>query len=239
MSDNKRSLRFAAILCLVCSLLLTAAAAGLKGRQDRNVAIDKQKNILKSVGLVEADQKYTAQAVEGMFKEKIRCVWVGPAGKIFHEPMEGKNDLLAIYLYVEKKEIEAYIVPVDSKGLWGKIFGYLAIDKDGSTIAGFTVYSHQETPGLGGEIEQAWFQKNFVGKKIVDRESRFVSVSIAKGAAEEAASGEKLDNYVDGISGATLTGRFLSEGIYDILAKYEPISVRFRENRVNALPNKR
>lgn len=238
MSDNKRSLRFAAMLCLACSLLLTAAASGLKGRQDRNMAIDKQKNILKSVGLVSEGKSYSAAAVEGLYNDKIRCVWVGPAGKVFYEQND-IPDLLTVYLYMEGEVIESYIVPIDSKGLWGKIYGYMAIEKDGSTIGGFTVYSHSETPGLGGEIERNWFQKNFVGKKIVDQNNRFVSIGIAKGAAKEIAAGGKLDNYVDGISGATLTGRFLTEGLRETLAKYEPVSIRFREKRVNALPVKR
>jgi Na+-transporting NADH:ubiquinone oxidoreductase subunit C len=131
--------------------------------------------------------------------------------------------------------VEAYIIPIDSRGLWGRILGYLAIKDDGSTISGFTVYKHSETPGLGGEIEQNWFQKNFVGKKIVNLQGNFVSIRIAKGAVDDIISKEKQLNYVDGISGATLTGKFLSEGLQDILRDYEPVSVRFRKNQMRKI----
>jgi Na+-transporting NADH:ubiquinone oxidoreductase subunit C len=105
--------------------------------------------------------------------------------------------------------------------LWGKIFGYLALKSDGSTVTGFTVYKHSETPGLGGEIEKRWFQKNFEGKKILDKAGGFVSISIAKGFLPESFPKDKLPNYVDGISGATLTGKFLTTGLKDVLQAYE------------------
>jgi Na+-transporting NADH:ubiquinone oxidoreductase subunit C len=129
---------------------------------------------------------------------------------------------------VKDDTIQSYIIPIDTRGLWGKIFGYLALKSDGSTVQGFTVYSHQETPGLGGEIESKWFRDNFVGKKIVDQANEFVSIRVAKGKAPEKDSA----NYVDGISGATLTGRFLTSGLKQILLDYEPVSLRFRSGNI-------
>ncbi|MBF0258582.1 MAG: FMN-binding protein, partial [Desulfamplus sp.] len=126
------------------------------------------------------------------------------------------------------KFVKAYIIPVESRGLWGKIYGYLAFENDGVTIAGFTVYSHAETPGLGGEIEKAWFQKNFVGKKIVDSANDFVSIAIAKGQVSNLPE-EEQQNYVDGISGATLTGKYLTQGLKENLEQYEAVSVKFRQ----------
>jgi len=121
---------------------------------------------------------------------------------------------------------------VHSRGLWGKIEGYLALENDGATVAGFTVFSHGETPGLGGEIEAAWFQKNFRGKKIVDSSGAFTAIAIAKGKAADRIPPERQANYVDGISGATLTGRFLSEGLQTTLAAYEKVSANFRDGRI-------
>jgi Na+-transporting NADH:ubiquinone oxidoreductase subunit C len=112
----------------------------------------------------------------------------------------------------------------------------MAIKNDGTTITGFTVYKHSETPGLGGEIEKAWFQKNWVGKKIVDQGGEFVSVSIAKGETKDVVPEDKNLHYVDGISGATLTGKYLSAGIRDTLKNYEPVSIRFRKNLVSKPP---
>jgi Na+-transporting NADH:ubiquinone oxidoreductase subunit C len=109
--------------------------------------------------------------------------------------------------------------------------GYLALKSDGSTVTGFTVYKHSETPGLGGEIEKRWFQKNFEGKKILDKAGGFVSISIAKGFLPESFPKDKLPNYVDGISGATLTGKFLTTGLKDVLQAYEPVSIKFRSQQ--------
>ena len=78
--------------------------------------------------------------------------------------------------------------------------------------------------------------KNFSGKKIVDRQGDFVSVTIAKGKVENAVPQSRQPNYVDGISGATLTGKFLSQGLKDILLEYEPVSVEFRHNEATGLP---
>ena len=231
MSNSIKTIVFAAGLGLVCSILLTAASTGLKSFQQKNIALDKQKNILKSVGLVDAQQKYATDRIEKLFSENIKSVWVDSAGRIIQAPGIGEKDL-PIYLYLKKNAIEAYIVPIDSRGLWGKIFGYLAIKNDGSTVSGFSVYKHSETPGLGGEIERNWFQKNFVGKKIVNRQGDFASIAIAKGTVNEIISKDKRLNYVDGISGATLTGKFLSEGLKDVLQDYEPVSVRFRKIQI-------
>lgn len=233
MSEYMKSLLFAGILCIACSSLLTAAASGLKKIQQENLLTDQRKNILKSVGLIEKDKDYLADEINRMFHDSIRRVDIDKSGNLIDTNKMTNNDGikdLPVYLYQKKEgEIEAYIIPINTRGLWGEILGYLAIKNDGKTISGFTVYKHSETPGLGGEIEQNWFQSNFVGKKITGPTGEFVSISVAKGKADDAVSIEKRENYVDGISGATLTGRFLSKGIKEVLSGYEPVSVIFRK----------
>jgi Na+-transporting NADH:ubiquinone oxidoreductase subunit C len=228
MSDQLKSIVFTAVVALVCSLLLTGAASGLKARKLRNVAVDRQKNILKSVGLLAPRQKATAGQIERIYAENIRCYTLDGAGRI----VAGHETGLPVCFYVKKDHPAAYILPVDSRGLWGRIHGYMAIESDGETVAGFSVYSHNETPGLGGEIEKPWFQKNFVGKKIVDRAGQFASVSIAKGKVADVIDADRRPNFVDGISGATLTGKFLTGGLHDVLSEYEPLSEEFRAGKV-------
>ena len=227
MFNSIKSLIFAVLLCLICSILLTSASLGLQQYQERNMMIDKHKNILKSVGLVGAGRSYTADEVDRLFSENIKQRWVDSSGLLIEESDRGEQSL-PVYLFTRDNELEAYIVPINSRGLWGRILGYLAIEKDGSTVAGFTVYKHSETPGLGGEIEKQWFQRNWVGKRLVDQAGDFVSVGIAKGAVKDVVPADRRDNYVDGISGATLTGKFLTAGIRDILETYEPVSIKFR-----------
>jgi Na+-transporting NADH:ubiquinone oxidoreductase subunit C len=215
--------------------VLTTATTGLQRFQQKNLLIDKHRNVLMSVGLVEQDRRYTAEKIESLYRENIKPLWVDPSGQLIEESRRGETDL-PLYVYLKEEQIEAYIVPFNSRGLWGRIQGYLAIDSNGSTISGFTVYKHSETPGLGGEIEKAWFQKNWVGKKIVDRSGEFVSVSIAKGAVEDTVKSDKHSHYVDGISGATLTGKYLSAGLKEILENYEPVSIKFRKNLISKPP---
>lgn len=235
-SGNIRSLLFAGAMCVVVSLLLTAAATGLKGFQERNATLDRYKNILKSVDLIEPGKSYPSEAIQALYSENIRQVCITRDGEIVPPKERGPGDL-SLYLYaVADDAIRAYIIPIESRGLWGKIKGYLALDDDGSTIQGFTVYQHNETPGLGGEIESNWFQEKFEGKRIVDRSGDFVSVSVAKGEVEETVPAEERSHWVDGISGATLTGKFLSGGIRETLKTYEPISIRFRNNRLKEIP---
>jgi Na+-transporting NADH:ubiquinone oxidoreductase subunit C len=236
MSDGTKSFWFAVAMCVVCSVLLTLGATGLQPLQDRNVLFDRHKNILLAAGLLEENVSYTADEVNALYAGSIIPYWVDADGTIRKEGEKAPGDLPMYLCYLED-ELSAYIIPFTSRGLWGKIFGYLALDTDGVTLKGFTVYRHQETPGLGGEIEKRWFQRNFSGKKIVDQGGDFVSVAIAKGRAADTVPETRQPNYVDGISGATLTGQFLSEGLKDILLDYEPVSVQFRQNQVAGLPD--
>jgi Na+-transporting NADH:ubiquinone oxidoreductase subunit C len=231
MANRIKSLLFATLLGVACSLLLTAANTGLKPRQQQNMEVDRQKNILKAFGIIDDAQTLSAAEIQQLYRQNVRSVWVDESGRSVAENLRGPR-ALPLYIFSENDTVQAYVVPIDSRGLWGTIHGYLAIENDGSTIRGFTVYQHQETPGLGGEIESRWFRKNFAGKKIVNAGGDFVSVRIAKGSVDDRMPSDIRINYVDGISGATLTGKFLSEGMQEILKAYEPIAVQFRQKDV-------
>ncbi|MFW6080958.1 MAG: NADH:ubiquinone reductase (Na(+)-transporting) subunit C [Desulfosalsimonas sp.] len=236
MSDKAKSILFALAMCVAVGLLLTAAATGLQEKQERNRLSDRQKNILYTVDLISRDRDYTPEKIREIYRQNIEKIQVSASGEAA-EPVDDRGEkngeILAIYLYTKNNEIENYIIPFESQGLWGKIYGYMALENDGSTVAGFTVYEHSETPGLGGEIEKQWFQENFEGKKIVDRQGNFVSIGVAKGMVERQVPEEKERHYVDGISGATLTGRYLSGGLEKTLSRYEPVSLCFRKNRLH------
>jgi len=234
MSDKIKSIGFALVLCLTCSLLLTAASTRLKPYQELNMQTDRKKNILKAIGLIDSDKDYSVETIDRLYAKNIFKFSADKTGTITDDQTKPRSDYdnaLPIYLAIDDaKIIRSYIIPIATRGLWGKIYGYLALQKDGSTIDGFTVYKHSETPGLGGEIENSWFQKNFVGKKIVDANNNFVSISVAKGRASDQIDERQLPNYVDGISGATLTGSYLTKGLQEVLSEYEPVSIRFRQD---------
>ncbi|SMD12639.1 Na+-transporting NADH:ubiquinone oxidoreductase subunit C [Desulfocicer vacuolatum DSM 3385] len=226
-AKRRHAVKFAAIISVVCCLLITGASTGLKPFQQENRALDRQKNILRAAGIVALDAKPSRDQIQSLFREKIHEAVVDNRGN-FMKPGEVQG--LSLYLYREKNILKAYVIPIESRGLWGKIKGYIALEPDGRTVSGFTVYSHSETPGLGGEIEKAWFQKNFVGKKIYNSAHEFVSVSIARGSVDSLPRDTRI-NHVDGISGATLTGKYLTRGLKENLKQYEAVSVRLRNNK--------
>ncbi|MBW2176098.1 MAG: FMN-binding protein [Deltaproteobacteria bacterium] len=238
MSDNFRSILFAMGTALICSLLLTAASSGLKPYQQENIDVDRKKNILKAIGLVEDSRSYTFDDIKSMYAANITCMQVDSQGQAMQKG-DTTGGGLPVYLYTQNGTVAAYVLPINSRGLWGRIHGYLALESDGSTVSGFTVYQHLETPGLGGEIEKNWFQKNFKGKRIIDQSGNFVSVGIAKPSVTVSMTAVEKANYVDGISGATLTGRFLSAGLKEILSEYEPVSIRFRSKGMLTVPQDR
>jgi Na+-transporting NADH:ubiquinone oxidoreductase subunit C len=223
-----KSIVFAAILCVVCSVLLTAAGTGLKAFQQRNMKVDRQKNVLLAIGLLKEGQASAHTQIESLYTRNVKSLRVDRQGRIIASDNSPQN-LLPLYVYVDQDQIQAYVVPIHTRGLWGEIHGYLALENDGMTIRGFTVYKHSETPGLGGEIESRWFRKNFENKKIVDSEGAFVSISVAKGAVKDVIPEPDHPNHVDGISGATMTGKFLSSGLKEILKEYEPMAIEFRQ----------
>ncbi|WDP90257.1 MAG: FMN-binding protein [Desulfobacter sp.] len=226
---------FAAGLSLVCSLLITAAASGLKKYQQENIALDKKVNLLRAASLVPPGEKPAKEEINALYTGRIREVIVDRGGKVIQTDTPNSMHLYFVRGQDDPQKIDGYILPINTRGLWGKIQGYLAFENDGQTVSGFSVFSHSETPGLGGEIESAWFQKNFKGKKILNAQDKFVSVGIAKGKAENLPENLQ-EHYVDGISGATLTGKYLSEGIKSTLEKYEGVSITFRQKDLKTKP---
>jgi Na+-transporting NADH:ubiquinone oxidoreductase subunit C len=125
-----------------------------------------------------------------------------------------QNRQLPVYI-CEKEGEKYYVFPLRGKGLWGPIWGYMALESDLNTVYG-SVFDHKsETPGLGAEINEDWFQADFVGKKIF-QDGKFTSVEVAKGGAPE---GDM--HAVDAISGGTITSKGVEAMIYDCLSGYQ------------------
>ena len=225
-NSTARTFIFAIVMCVVCSFLLTAASVGLKSRQVKNVEIDKQKNILKSLNLLEENKKYQANEIESLYLSKVNDYFLNENGELLNTK-KSETDL-PIFIVGNQESISSYAIPFKAYGLWSWVYGYIALNGDGNTILGLTVYQHGETPGLGGEVEKQWFQNQFVGKKITALSGDFVSIGIVKGKVEDSIPEDKRLNYVDGISGATITSVGMQKYIKIDLAKYEPFSKRLR-----------
>lgn len=228
-NSKKNVVLFALLLSVICSLMITAAAVGLKEFQMANMELDKKINILKAANLI-PHKKPSKNKINELYTAHIKDVMVDDKGKIIESYAPNS---LNLYFFQKEGVINGYILPINTRGLWGRIQGYLAFENDGQTVSGFSIFSHSETPGLGGEIESAWFQKNFNGKKIINAENKFVSVGIAKGKVSNLPEDQQA-HYVDGISGATLTGKYLSQGIKQTLVKYDSVSITFRQKQLKA-----
>jgi Na+-transporting NADH:ubiquinone oxidoreductase subunit C len=240
--DNLYTFFFAAVVCVVCSFLLSLSSMGLKERQELNRRLDIRKNILKALNLLptkaealewheknaDGNAPYSYEkTLESIYNQNIKELVVDPEGAIIEgvSPADlGREDSgkrLALYQKIENNKYSAFVVPVSGKGLWSTIYGFIALEKDLKTVIGITFYEHAETPGLGAEIEQPFFTEAFRGKKIRDASGKLVSITVAKGKVENS-PGMVPEHSVDGISGSTLTCNGVTNLIRNSLLMYEP-----------------
>ncbi|MEM8865071.1 MAG: Na(+)-translocating NADH-quinone reductase subunit C [Planctomycetota bacterium] len=208
----------ATILCVACSLLVSGAAVVLESQQEANQRLDKKKNVLLAAGLVEKSAK--AKVIDEVYEKNIREIPVDLAtGEVVSEdaaaegsenmvPVEPADalmgvrerpEVLTVYKIVseEDESLQGYIFPVEGKGLWSTLQGFLALQADGQTVRGITFYKHAETPGLGGEVDNQKWKDSWQGKKVYGEEGD-VELDVIKGTASN-------EYQVDGLSGATIT----------------------------------
>lgn len=228
--------RFAALVCVVCGLVVSLAAVSLKQQQKANAAFDKQRNVLYAAGLASPDAGLSREQLESIYDERIAPVVVElETGKVVENPefdpavydMEKAADGAdgrpapqnaasvqrlpkhAVVYEVKAAEgagVEMVVLPIKGYGLWSTLYGFLALDRDGVTVRGITYYQHGETPGLGGEVDNPAWKALWPGRKVYD-ESGEPALQVIKGQAGPATS----DPYkVDGLSGATITSRGVS-----------------------------
>ena len=226
---------FALIICVICSLLLSLVSEGLRPKKELNEALDVKKNILKAVELKEPPSpKAKSKELLNIYGSKIQEKVIDAQGNV----VEGKKPddikegeaLYPIYVYVEGSEVMAYAFPIVGKGLWSTLYGYMALEPDAKTVRGISFYKHGETPGLGAEIEQDWFQNNFKGKSIWDDSNNELRpVAVVKGKVAEKVAKNEQAYYVDGISGATITSKGVTAMIRKELQNYEPFFGKIRK----------
>ena len=232
---NLYTFLFAFIICVTCSLALSSVSQGLKEKKALIVSLDIKKNILKAAQLEPPlSPKASTQEVMDIYAQKIEEKVVDGEGNV----VEGKkpNDiqegeaLYSLYIYKERDIVKAYCFPIVGKGLWSTLYGYFALEPDAITVRGITFYQHGETPGLGAEIEKDWFQSNFKGKKIWDiQKKELIPTKVVKGKVEDAVAEQKKPFYVDGISGATMTSRGVTQMVDKWLRIYEPFFSKIRQ----------
>lgn len=225
---NKQSNLYTLVYIIVLVVLVGTALAftsiSLKDRQQANADADKMRQILASVNVypeaanIIAD--YNTYITDSYVVDETGAR-VADAPKAFdvNVAAESKLDagkrLLPVYVCTLAGGEQKYILPLYGAGLWGPIWGYISVDADGSTIYG-AYFAHQsETPGLGAEIEKPAFSSQFIGKELIKGDS-FLPVAVVK-------SGQKpsgAEDYVDAISGATITSKGVGAMADNCLAPY-------------------
>lgn len=222
VNSNKYTIGFSLGMVVIVALILAFTSESLKPMQKKNVELEKMQNILQSVGLKvtrdEAESNFNQFITEQIVLDENGQIVEGDAFKIdvLKEFKSGGQKNFPVFIY-EKDGSKKYIIPLVGKGLWGPIWGYIALDEDKNTVAGASFDHKTETPGLGAEINQGWFQEPFIGKKIFDETGTYQSVKVIKGGSKD---GDL--HGVDAISGGTITSNGVTEMLQRTLKVYEP-----------------
>lgn len=198
INSNGHIFLYATILIVVVAVLLAATALWLQPFQDRNKKNEKRINILTAAGIPEVSAKNAAWLFEK------HCT----ASFLLDENGNPTDNDEGMPVFVIDRQTS--VIPMQGNGLWGPIWGYLAIAADGKTLVGATFGHKSETPGLGGEITTEKFQGQFAGKQVMG-------------------NGKPIPIEFDAITGATKTSNGVKEMIDNTLEKYSAYLKKFAE----------
>jgi Na+-transporting NADH:ubiquinone oxidoreductase subunit C len=214
------------LLCVVCSVIVSAAAVLLKPQQIANKELDRKSNILAAAGLMDSTksvdelfQQITTKVVDletGKFTDAVNAATFD-ARKASKDPamssaLPREIDIASIkrqakyqtvYLVEKEGKLQTVILPVHGYGLWSTLYGFLALEGDLNTVVGLGFYSHAETPGLGGEVDNPLWKALWPGKHVYAEGSMEPKISLIKGKVDPASADATYQ--IDGLSGATLT----------------------------------
>jgi len=246
----QKTITVALVLCLVCAVVVSSAAVILRPAQAVNEKANMQMNILQAAGLYDPQQSIqdqfqivttrlvnleTGEFVEGMDAERYnqRKASKDPS---MNRVLSGEEDIASIkrqakiakiYLIENGDQIEKIILPIHGYGLWSTLYGFMALEGDGNTVAGLGFYEHAETPGLGGEVDNPNWKAQWTGKQVYNGDA--VALRLVKGGAD------RSDSFgVDALSGATLTSR----GVDNLLkfwmsdAGFKPFLDNLKQGRI-------
>lgn len=223
-----KTLLVAFLLCLVCSVLVSTAAVKLKDRQTENKKLDIKKNLLLAAKLI--GPKATREEINSAFgnvEAKIVNLETGEfvtdvdvetfdAVKASKDPKQNvkipsdkdiakikrRSKFEKIYFIKENGQIAQVVLPVNGKGLWSTLYGFMALAPDTKTVLGLGFYQHGETAGLGGEVDNPKWKAVWNNKVAFDNDWNPV-LKVVKGSVIQGTNTSQHE--VDGLSGATIT----------------------------------
>lgn len=236
-----RTLLVALILCVVCSAIVATTAVLLKPQQQAAKEQDRIRNILAIAGLLqpgiplqEQFKQITPRVIDfqsGKFTDAMTVEQVLDPKKLTRDTQQsqdlndeedrakiGRRENFGVVYLVEKdSRLDRIILPIRGYGLWSTLWGFVALNADLNTVAGFGYYQHAETPGLGGEVDNPAWKALWPGKQIYSNDGS-VALKIIKGKVEPGAF--EAQHKVDGLSGATLTSKGVDNMIHFWMGEY-------------------
>ena len=238
INSNRYIFMYATILVVVVAALLSVAAIFLAPYQKNNKDSEKKINILSAAGISNVNADNAKQLFDKyctmMLLIDANGNVVDQSGKAFdtdlkqelYKKEQGESYVLPLFLINTDTNL-AYVIPLQGNGLWGAIWGYIAIAADGNTVLGANFDHASETPGLGGEITSEGFQKQFAGKTI-KKDGKFVSIKVQKGGINTLPEADR-GHAVDAITGGSITSKGVDEMIENVLQCYLPYFERIKQ----------
>jgi len=250
-NSNLYTIIFAAVVVTVSAILLAVAVMLLKPAQERNKRQEKMTDIMYTVGL--NNEVLTGKAAaEGLqlnyktIEKYFKKYFVKQYALKADGTIDANVNAFDINLKTELKKPENeqrypifianidgkkyYVIPLFGKGLWDDIWGYIALNEDLNTVKGVKFGHKGETPGLGAEITKRWFEKQFEGEQIFDKDGTFKGIVLSK-TNKDPQNTDKADHEVDAISGATLTSNGVTNMIQERLKHYLSFFKQIREQK--------
>ena len=221
--SNTYTIIYASVMVVFVALLLAFTSESLRGLQKKNEANDKRQQILRSINVsvkgTEVEKKFSELIVESFLVNEKGQKMDGDAFAVDAAKMFAEKTFPVFVAKINGQT--KYVLTLHGSGLWGPLWGYIAMNDDGNTVFG-TDFSHQgETPGLGAEIATVAFGSQFSGKHFF-RNGLFTSVAIVKPG--KSVQGQ---DYVDGISGGTITSAGVDQMIRKSIESYVPFLKTF------------
>lgn len=236
--SNTYIITFSVILTVVLGLLLSGTSQVLGPLQKEAIALDNKKQILGAVISGDEIAAMTPKEINSYYESRIASIVVDINGKEvteqdgvavtaetvdiaknYKKPSEER--LYPVYIFHAEgnpDQVANYVLPLYGAGLWDAIWGYIALDTDMNTVGGITLAHAGETPGLGARITEPEVQSRYVGKTIFDESGDLVAVQMQKGEGKDYSDNP---HQVDGMSGATITGKGVNNMLYNYLNYYQ------------------
>ena len=225
-NSNTYVIIYAAVMVVLVAVGLALASSALKERQTDNENIDRMRQILRSLKIdaagEEAIAKFDEVVTNSYLVDKNGEVVSGSEGtgveaQAFTYNLATLPDSETFPVYEATIDgAKKYVLGMRGKGLWGPIWGYMALNDDGNTVYGVDFSHEGETPGLGAEIVTPWFRQQFEGKTFY-RDGAFKSIGVVKKGRTETER-----DYVDGVSGGTLTSNGVQDMLSESIGMYDP-----------------